>query len=166
MKNKKTLYLTQAALIAAMYFVLTWLSNLFGLANGAIQLRLGEALCVLPYFMPAAVPGLFVGCFLSNVSMGLVVWDTVFGSLATLIGAFFAARIKTKWLTPLPTVLANTVIVPFVVLLCYTDGVKSVGIYTGIAAGVFAGEVLSAYILGMVLLLALDRKKEIFTKKR
>ena len=79
MRNKKTLYLTQAALVAAMYFVLTWLSNIFGLASGAVQLRLGEALCVLPYFMPAAVPGLFVGCLLSNLSMSLAVWDTVFG---------------------------------------------------------------------------------------
>ncbi len=166
MRNKKTLYLTQAALVAAMYFVLTWLSNIFGLASGAVQLRLGEALCVLPYFMPAAVPGLFVGCLLSNLSMSLAVWDTVFGSLATLIGAFVASRLRAKWLTPLPTVLANTVIVPFVVLFCYTEGVKSAGVYAGIAVGVFAGEVLSAYVLGMVLLLALDRKKEIFTKKR
>ena len=166
MKNKGALYLTQAALVGAMYFVLTWLSNFFGLASGAIQLRLSEALCVLPYFMPSATPGLFVGCLLSNLSMGSVIWDTLFGSLATLIGAFVASKLKNKWLAPLPTVLANTVIVPFVVLFCYTPGVKSFGVYATITAGVFAGEVLSAYVLGMMLLLALDKRKGIFTKKR
>ena len=164
--NKKALNLTEAALIGAMYFVLTWLSNTFGLASGAIQLRLSEALCVLPYFMPAATPGLFVGCLLSNLSMGSVIWDTLFGSVATLIGAFFASKLKNKWLVPLPTVIANTVVVPFVVLLCYTPGVKSVGVYATITAGVFAGEIVSAYVLGMVLLLALDKRSGIFTKKR
>ena len=166
MKNKGALYLTQAALVGAMYFVLTWLSNFFGLASGAIQLRLSEALCVLPYFMPSATPGLFVCCLISNLSMGSVIWDTLFGSLATLIGAFVASKLKNKWLVPVPTVLANTVIVPFVVLFCYTPGVKSVGVYATITAGVFAGEVLSAYVLGMLLLLALDKRKGIFTKKR
>lgn len=166
MKKRGALYLTQAALVGAMYFVLTWLSNFFGLASGAIQLRMSEALCVLPYFMPSATPGLFVGCLLSNLSMGSVIWDTLFGSLATLIGAFVASKLKNKWLVPLPTVLANTVIVPFVVLFCYTPGVKSFGVYATITAGVFAGEVLSAYVLGMMLLLALDKRKGIFTKKR
>ncbi len=166
MKKRGALYLTQAALVGAMYFVLTWLSNFFGLASGAIQLRLSEALCVLPYFMPSATPGLFVGCLLSNLSMGSVIWDTLLGSLATLIGAFVASKLKNKWLVPLPTVLANTVIVPFVVLFCYTPGVKSFGVYATITAGVFAGEVLSAYVLGMMLLLALDKRKGIFTKKR
>lgn len=166
MKNKGALYLTQAALVGAMYFVLTWLSNVFGLASGAVQLRLSEALCVLPYFMPSATPGLFVGCLLSNLSMGSVIWDTVFGSLATLIGAFVASKLKNKWLVPIPTVVANTVTVPLVVLFCYTPGVKSVGVYATITAGVFAGEVISAYVLGMVLLLALDKRKGIFTKKR
>ena len=165
MKNSKALYLTQAAIVAAMYFVLTWLSNFAGLASGAVQLRISEALCVLPYFMPASVPGLFVGCLLSNLSMGSVIFDTLFGSLATLIGAYLASKIKLKWLVPLPTVLANTVIVPFVVLFCYTE-VRSVGVYFTITAGVFAGEFLSAYVLGMILLLALYKRKDLFQKKR
>ena len=166
MKNKGALYLTQAALIGAMYFALTWMSNFFGLANGAVQLRLGEALCVLPYFMPSAVPGLFVGCLISNLSMGCVIWDTLFGSLATLIGAFVASKLKNKYLVPLPTVIANTVIVPFVVMYCYTPGVKSFGVYATITASVFAGEILSAYVLGIILLLALNKHRGIFTKKR
>ena len=166
MNNKnKTLYLTQAALIAAMYFVLTWVSNLFGLASGAVQLRLSEALCVLPFFMPAAVPGLFIGCFLANLSMGAIIWDTLFGSIATLLGAFFASKIKNKYLVPLPTVIANTVIVPFVILYFYTE-VHSVGAYFFTAGFVFLGEVLSAYVLGLLLLFAIDKRKGLFNKKR
>ena len=127
-RNKKVLHLCEAALVAAMYFVLTWLSNFAGLASGAVQLRLSEALCILPYFMPSAVPGLFIGCVISNITMGSVIFDTMFGSLATLIGAYIASKIKNKWLVPLPTVVANTVIVPFVVLFCYTE-VRSVSAY-------------------------------------
>lgn len=166
MKNKNVLNLTQSALVGAMYFVLTWISNAFGLASGAVQFRLSEALCVLPYFMPSATPGLFLGCLLSNLSMGSVIWDTLFGSLATLVGGFVASKLKNKWLVPVPTVIANTVVVPLVVLFCYTPGVKSIGVYAAITAGVFAGEVVSAYLLGMVLLLALDKHKGIFTKNR
>ena len=164
MKKSKVLYLTRAALIAAMYVVLTWLSNFFGLASGAIQLRLSEALCVLPFFMPSSVSGLFIGCIVSNLTMSANIFDIIFGSLATLIGAYLASKLKRKWLVPLPTVIANTIAVPLVIIFCYTP-VDSVGEYLTVALGVFAGEVLSAYVLGMVLLLALDKRKEIFTKK-
>ena len=87
MKNKKVLFLTQAAAIAALYFVLTWLASMLGLSSGAIQVRFSEALTILPFFTPAAIPGLFIGCLLSNFLTGAVVWDVVFGSIATLIGA-------------------------------------------------------------------------------
>lgn len=93
MKNKQVLPMVQAALIAAMYVVLTWLANIFGLANGAIQVRFSEALTILPYFTPAAIPGLFVGCVISNTITGAAVWDILFGSLATLIGAFFTYKL-------------------------------------------------------------------------
>ena len=163
-RNKKVLHLCEAALVAAMYFVLTWLSNFAGLASGAVQLRLSEALCILPYFMPSAVPGLFIGCIISNITMGSVIFDTMFGSLATLIGAYIASKIKNKWLVPLPTVVANTVIVPFVVLFCYTE-VRSVSAYLLALCGVFAGEVVSAYVLGLILLYAMNNKKGLFNKK-
>lgn len=107
MKNKQVLPMVQAALIAAMYVVLTWLANIFGLANGAIQVRFSEALTILPYFTPAAIPGLFVGCVISNTITGAAVWDILFGSLATLIGAFFTYKLRhiSKWLAPLPPIL-------------------------------------------------------------
>ena len=97
MRNKQVLPMVQAALIAAMYVVLTWLANIFGLANGAIQVRFSEALTILPYFTPAAIPGLFVGCIISNTITGAAVWDILFGSLATLIGAFFTYKLRHTW---------------------------------------------------------------------
>lgn len=87
MKNRPVLYLTYAAMIAALYVVLTMLANVFGLANGSIQLRFSEALTILPYFTPTAIPGLFVGCLISNVASGAALPDIIFGSMATLLGA-------------------------------------------------------------------------------
>ena len=90
MKNTKqiTLYTTRGALIAALYVVLTLLASVMGLSSGVIQFRFSEALCILPLFFPEAVPGLFIGCLISNLmSPNVVIWDIIFGSLATLIGA-------------------------------------------------------------------------------
>ena len=87
MRNKKVLFITQAALIAAIYVVLTMFINAFNLASGNIQVRISEALCILPFFTPAAIPGLWIGCLLANLLTGAAIYDIVFGSLATLIGA-------------------------------------------------------------------------------
>ena len=107
MKKKTTLYLVQAALIAAMYVALTYLSNMAGLW----EVRFSEALCILPYFTGAAVPGLTVGCVLANILTGCPLWDVVFGSLATLIGAYIARLLHKKswWLAPWPNIIANTI---------------------------------------------------------
>ena len=87
MRNKKVLFLTQAAVIAAIYVVLTIFISAFNLASGAIQVRISEALTILPFFTPAAIPGLAIGCLLSNLLTGAAGYDVVFGSLATLLGA-------------------------------------------------------------------------------
>ena len=87
-KLSPTVFLAQAAMIAALYIVLTFIANALGLANYAIQVRFSEALTILPYFTPAAIPGLFAGCLLSNILTGCMPLDVIFGSLATLIGAF------------------------------------------------------------------------------
>ena len=166
MKNRKILYLTQAALIAALYVALTWLSNLFGLASGAVQIRISEALCILPAFMPGAIFGLFVGCLLSNLSMGSNIFDIIFGSLATLIGAIITSRIKNKFLAPIPAVISNTIIVPIVIMLCYTaKEARTLSTYLLTTVGVFVGEVISAYILGIILYVALEKRKNIFKQK-
>lgn len=167
MKNKKIAYLTTSALIAAMYVALTWISNVLGLASGAVQVRLGEALCILPFFLPSAVPGLFVGCIISNLTMGSVIWDIAFGSLATLVGGMIASKIKNKYLVPLPNIIANTIVVPIIVLLCYTDrSVWSVGTFLLTMLGVFAGEVISSGVLGVLLLISLESKRGIFNNMK
>ena len=149
MKNKKALYITQAAMIAAIYVVLTYIVNMTGLASGVIQIRLSEALCVLPAFMPAAVPGLFIGCLISNLICGAVIWDVIFGSLATLIGAVitYLLRKKSKWLLPVPAIVSNTVIIPLV--LTYAYGVPDAIWFSAIT--VFLGKFISCGILGMLL---------------
>ena len=156
MKNK-TRYLTRAAVIAALYVVLTWFSALFGLAGqNLIQVRLSEALCILPYFTPAAVPGLAIGCLISNLLTGAHVLDIVFGTLATLLGAI-GTRLLKKWrfLAPLPPILANTVIVPFVLRYAYlmVDVMMPILFLT-----VAAGEIISVGVLGTLLLLALQKR--------
>lgn len=155
---KKTRFITQAALIAALYVVLTYVANSLGLASGAIQVRFSEALTILPFFTPAAIPGLFVGCILSNLLTGCAIWDIIFGSIATLLGAIgtYALR-KHKWLAPLPPVLSNILIVPFV--LAYGYGVP--GGIPYLMATVGAGEVISCYVFGMILLLTLNKYRNI-----
>ena len=163
MRNKKIQYITRAALVAALYVALTHLSNLLVIASGAIQIRFSEALCVLPFFMPSAIPGLFVGCIIANLTTGAAAWDVIFGSLATLVGAYFASKLKNKYLVPIPTVIANTVVVPIVVLFCYTArDAWTIPTYLIGVAGVFIGEIISAYIFGIILFSALNKHKNIF----
>ena len=152
--RKRILYICQSGLIAAIYTVLTVFVGSFGLASGAVQLRISEALCVLPFFTPAAIPGLTIGCLLSNLLLSGIWQDILFGTLATLIGAFGARMLKRlPWLVPLPTVLANALIIPFVLAYGYhaQEGLPFLMLTVGL------GEVLSAYVLGMVLLLALKK---------
>ena len=148
----KLLYITQAGLIAALYTVLTLFIGAFGLANGAIQFRVSEALCVLPFFTSAAIPGLTVGCLISNLMTGCLWQDVLFGTLATLLGAIGASLLRRiPWLIPLPTVLSNTLIIPYVLAYAYhfEGGVAYFMLTVGI------GEVLSAYLCGMALLFAI-----------
>lgn len=154
-------FIVQGAAIAALYVVLTLLSNIFGLASGVVQVRISEALTVLPFFTPAAIPGLFVGCIISNLLAGSAVWDVVFGSIATLIGAAgtYLLRKKTKWLAPLPPIAANTLIVPFILAFAY--GAEESIPFLMLTVG--AGEIISCGVLGFILLKALEKHaKDIF----
>lgn len=148
-----TLVMVQAAMIAAIYIVLTYVANAFGLANYAIQVRFSEALTILPYFTPAAIPGLFIGCLLSNILTGCAIPDIVFGSLATLAGAIFTYKLrKYKWLAPVPPIVANAIVVPFVLLYAYGISPLWLSFIT-----VTIGEIISCGVLGMVLLFALEK---------
>lgn len=154
--NKRVVLVTHGAMIAALYIALTYLANAFGLASGAIQVRLSEALTVLPFFTPAAVPGLFIGCIISNLLTGCVALDTVFGSLATLLGALGTRCLaKKRLLAPVFPILANTAVIPF--LLRYVYGIPgSLGYFF---LTVFVGEVISCGILGSILSGIVQRTK-------
>lgn len=152
----KTKNLTTASLTAALYVVLTFLAQAFGLASGAIQLRFSEALCILPIFNPAAIPGLFIGCLLSNILAGGIIWDVVFGSLATLIGAIGTRILRNnKFLAVLPPILSNTLIIPFVLAFAY--GAEGTIPYFMLTVGI--GEVLSCGVLGLFLYSAVKKVK-------
>ena len=115
MQKKNIQFLTQAAMIAAIYVVLTFVANAFGLANYAVQVRFSEALTILPIFTPAGIPGLFIGCLISNILTGCAIPDIIFGSLATLIGAFGTRALKSnRFLAVLPPIAANAIIVPLI----------------------------------------------------
>lgn len=156
-----TLSLVQAAMIAAIYVVLTFIANAFGLANHVIQVRFSEALTILPFFTPAAIPGLSIGCLLSNILTGCALPDIIFGSLATLIGALgtYALR-RWKWCAPVCPIIANTIIVPLVLIYGYgllIEGMNALQCYGYYCLTVGAGEVISCGILGMILLTALQK---------
>lgn len=155
--KKKVTLITQAAMIAALYVVLTLIAGAFGLDHYAIQLRFSEALTILPFFTPAAIPGLYVGCLLSNILTGCIIWDVLLGPIATLIGALgtWALRKKSKWLAPLPPILANTLIVPFI--LAYAYQFESSIPYFMLTVGL--GEIASCGILGMLLFFTLNKYK-------
>lgn len=144
--------LTRGALIASLYVGLTYISTIFGLSSGAIQFRLSEVLCILPIFMPEAIIGLYLGCIIANILSGCVIWDIVFCSLATLLGACVAYTLrglplKLKWVATLPNMIANMLIVPFVLMYAYgvTDGYFALAISVGIGefvCGVIGGTAL------------------------
>lgn len=154
MKKKPILFMTQAAIIAAIYVVLTIIFE--PISFGEIQVRIAEALTILPYFTPAAIPGLFIGCFIGNIFGGALA-DMIFGSLATLIGACFTYlfRKQNKFLAPLPPIVANTVIIPFV--LYYAYGINLPIPFMMLTVGI--GEVISSGVLGMILLLTLQKSQ-------
>ena len=158
MKNN-TLYLTQASLIAALYVMLTIISNFAGLASGVIQLRLSEMLTILPVFTPAAIPGLAVGCAVANLATGCALWDVVFGTLATTLGAlgtYYIGR-KYPYAGPAFPIAANAQIVPKVLQVVY--GAEGTYWYFMLTVGI--GEILSCGVLGIILYRVL-RKTKIF----
>ena len=159
-RKNKTRFLTTSAMIAALYVVFTEISALLGISSGVIQFRLSEMFSVLPIFTPAAIPGVFIGCIISNILAGGIIWDVVFGSLASLLGALgtWLLRKKSVYLAPVPTILANMIIVPFV--LRYAYGVEGTIPFFMLTVGF--GEFVTAGILGVFLAKTLKKYKIIF----
>ena len=168
MQKNQTLSMAIGGVIAALYVVLTVIAAQFNLASGAIQVRLSEALTILPCFTAAAIPGLTVGCVLANLFTGCALWDVVFGSLATFIGAVGTRLLRKKPLLAwIPPVVSNAVIVPIVLMKVY--GVEDVAVFgktfVGSSLGpmlvvtVGIGEVIACGILGLMLYKALSKTK-------
>jgi len=162
LKNQ-TLFLVRAAVIAALYVVLTLVSALFGLdGKAAIQVRISEALCVLPFYTAAAVPGVTLGCFIYNLIFGTPL-DAVFGTLATLIGLLISRYIgvfrKNAYLVSVPTVISNTLIIPFVLAFAYMDGNIASIPFSMLTVAI--GEIISCSIIGTALIFALKKHKSV-----
>ena len=163
MKNNqsgKVLFIAQAAMIAAIYVVLTLIGASF--SYGEVQVRISEALTILPAFTPAAIPGVFLGCLISNIIGGCILPDIIFGSLATLIGAIFTwmLRNKSKYLAPLPPIIANVIVVPFVLKYGYMVPLPIP--FMMLTVGI--GEVISCGVLGLILYTALNRYRGLLFK--
>jgi uncharacterized membrane protein len=150
--------MTQAAIIAAIYVVLV---VIWPFSSGAIQVRLSEALTILPAFTPAAIEGVTLGCLIANIVTGCALPDIIFGTVATFIGVLIAYMLrKNLYLVPVPTILSNTLILPFVIKYAYT-GTASIPY---LAATIFAGEFISAGILGVLLGKVLNKYKNVLFK--
>lgn len=155
MKNKNVLFLTQAAMIAALYVVLTLVFQAVSFSE--FQVRIAEALTILPAFTSAAIPGLFIGCIIGNIIGGSILPDIIFGSLATLLGAYFTylLRKKSRYLAILPPILSNTLIVPFI--LRYAYGISLPIPIMMLTVGI--GEIISCGVFGSILYTALQKHK-------
>ena len=159
-QSSKVLFIAQAAMIAAIYVVLTLIGASF--SYGEVQVRISEALTILPAFTPAAIPGVFLGCLISNILGGCILPDIIFGSLATLISAVFTwmLRNKSKYLAPLPPIIANVLVVPFVLKYGYMVPLPIP--FMMLTVGI--GEVISCGVLGLILYTALNRYRGLLFK--
>ena len=149
----KTRDLAICGMIAALYVVLIWAFS--WCSFGWLQIRVAEALCILPFFYPPAVFGLFIGCLVSNLLFSGV-WDVVLGSLTTLVAALITSQIRLKWLTPLPAIVLNALVVPLILILLGPD-VTEGNTYWFMAAWVAAGQTIACAGLGLPLLLMLGK---------
>ena len=153
-----TKQLATAGIIAAIYTVMSLLSSVFGIAYGPIQCRFSEALTVLPFFLPEAIPGLFIGCIVTNLMSTVGPLDLILGSLATLLAALWTRRMPNKWLAPLPPVLCNAVIIGAMIAwyeVGFTEAFWGMFVFNALTVGI--GQILACYGLGLLLMKALSR---------
>lgn len=145
--------LCQGAAIAALYAVLTIaLAPISFGANGAMQLRVSEALTLLPVLTPTAVPGLFIGCLAANLLCGAPLPDIIFGSLATLLAAIATRRLrKNVYLAALAPVISNGVIVGVMLSVVYTMPLLW-SCFT-----VALGEIAACFVLGIPLVKGVEK---------
>ncbi len=163
MNKKRTMFVVKAGVIAAVYVVLTMISAMFGLSSGVIQVRISEAMSFLPFITPAAIPGLTIGCLISNAIAGGVPLDIVFGSVATLIGALGAWAIGKAFkkrktlgmiLSTIPNAVSNMLIIPWVLKFAY--GAEDAVWFMMVTVGI--GEIIACVVLGTILIGSLKDK--------
>lgn len=153
-----TRQIATAGIIAAVYAVMSLCSSVFGIAYGPIQCRFSEALTVLPFFLPEAIPGLFVGCLVTNLMSTVGPLDLIFGSLATLLAALWTRRMPNKWLAPLPPVICNAAIIGAMIAwyeVGFTEAFFGMFAFNALTVGI--GEAIACYVLGLLLLQILSR---------
>ena len=156
--KQKTVFVTEAAVIAALYAALTYICAVFGIAYAGIQFRLSEMLCVLPLFTPAAVPGLAVGCALANIVSTVNPADIVIGSLATLLSAWLTRKCRFiaaggyPLLSMLMPVVINAVFIGAELSFFYTSSESRFTVFVTSALSVFIGEAAVVFIPGSVLM--------------
>lgn len=166
---KKVYYLTEAGMIAAIYAILTYLGTVLNFSFGIMQFRISEALTILPIFTPAAIPGLAIGCLISNIASPFGLLDMIVGSLATLLAAILTRKLrnvctvkKIPILSILSPVIVNAMFVPLVIAL--SSGASSaITIYTLGFCSIGISELLSCFILGIPLIYVL-RKGNLYCK--
>ncbi len=144
-------YVVQAAVIAAIYAVLTIFFTFS--SYGLIQVRVAEALTVLPFFTPAAIPGLFAGCIIANIFSPNGMADVIVGSLATLTAAILSRRMPRR-LVPVPPIAVNAVAVGIMLSVLLNFPLWLSVLY------VAAGQVVACYGLGYPLLLLLQKFRD------
>lgn len=155
--NNKARYITEVAVIAALYATLTII--FLPISYGQIQVRISEVLTILPFLTPAAIPGLFIGCVVANFFGGIGIIDIVFGSLATLIAAFLTYKMPRRALAPLPPVIVNALIIGFE--LNFISGAPLIATILWVGLG----EALACYVLGYPVLIQLERYRNSLFKR-
>ena len=161
-----TRQIATAGNIAAVYAVMSLCSSVFGIAYGPIQCRFSEALTVLPFFLPEAIPGLFVGCLVTNLMSTVGPLDLIFGSLATLLAALWTRRMPNKWLAPLPPVICNAAIIGAMIAwyeVGFTEAFFGMFAFNALTVGI--GEAIACYVLGLLLLQVLSRTPALRNQK-
>ena len=147
MKSKT---LASGAMIAALYAVLT--VAMAPISYGPVQFRVSEALTLLPWYLPEAVPGLFIGCVIANFFGGYGAVDMIFGSLATLIGALLTRRASRLWTAALPPVVSNMLIIGAMLHFLIDVPLVATALYVGL------GEAGACLLVGVPLMKILERR--------
>lgn len=143
-----------AAVVAALYAAVAIIQPF---SSTPVQFRVSEALCVLPFFFPASIPGLFAGCLVANIVVGQGLLDIIIGPLATLLAAIITSRLKKRWLAPLPPVLINAVAVGAIMSATQVESSQFFSALPMYAAYIALGEAVVCFALGLPLLYALPR---------